>query len=199
MKTDYRALCRELFGTDDVDELRILAKKLNKTDTRNAGRKKKFSAEDVAVMEQLRSGGMTVNEIAKRYGTSRQIVGKYLNAKPQDGYTVRLTYMYRKQPCTMIDLDFLNQRVLIQNKTNDIMHRAFGKTEEPTWEDLEQFLRDRCVPETRGNLKEVLNDLQLDTFDPLQIVEKTHGRMADDDMWLSFRYYPRGECTDEQN
>ena len=110
------------------------------------------------------------------------------NAKLTDGYTMRMVYMFREQLSTIIDVDFLRQRIAIQNYTDDILHRAFGIVEEPTWEDFELFLRDRCFPETRGNLKEILRDLQLDSYDPLQIVEKTQGRLADDDMWLKFEY-----------
>ena len=56
--------------------------------------------------------------------------------------------MFRRQPCTVIDVDFLDQKVVIQNKTDDILHRAFGVLEHPTWNDFENFLRDRCFPQT---------------------------------------------------
>ena len=36
----------------------------------------------------------------------------------------------------------------------------------------------------------ILKDLQLADYDTLQIVEKTQGRMAEDDLWLKFAYYP---------
>ena len=42
-----------------------------------------------------------------------------------EGYTMRITYMFRGQPCTIIDVDFLGQKVAIQNKTDDILHRAY--------------------------------------------------------------------------
>ena len=41
MNTDYRKLCIELFGTDDVAELKKIAEKVSTN--RNAGRKKKFT------------------------------------------------------------------------------------------------------------------------------------------------------------
>ncbi len=46
MNTDYRKLCVELFGTDDVNELKKLAKNINAKNPRNAGRKKMFSQDD---------------------------------------------------------------------------------------------------------------------------------------------------------
>lgn len=47
---------------------------------------------------------------------------------------MRLTYMFRRQPCTVIDVNFLDRKVVIQNKTDDILHRAFGVIKGP---DLE--------------------------------------------------------------
>jgi len=187
---DYRKLCVDLFGTDDVDELTKIARMFKEKNPRNAGRKKKFTQEDIETMRGFIENGMTVNEVAERFHTSRQVVGKYLNEAPDENYTLRMTYMYRQHPCTVIDVDFLNQRVMVQNKTSDILHRAFGVIESPTWDDFELFLRERCFPATRGNVKQLLQGLQLMSYDPLQIVEKTRGRTAEDDMWLKFAYYP---------
>jgi len=186
MKTDYRRLCVELFGTDNVDELRRIAERAAKK--RNAGRKKKFTKAEVQDILEMYKNGETMKEIAKKFGTSRQIISKYLNEKPHDGYMLRLFYMHKTKPCTIIDVDFLNRRVRIQNKTEDILKRAFGVKNEPTFDDFEQFLLERCVPETRGNIKDILGDIQLTHYDPLQIAEKTGGRIADDDMWLKFVY-----------
>lgn len=191
---DYRKLCVDLFGTDNVDELTKIAHTVKGKNPRNAGRKKKFTSEDVEMMRSLIETGMTVNEVAEHFQTSRQIIGKYLNEKPAEGYTLRMTYMYRQRPCTVIDVDFLNRRIQIQNKTRDVLHRAFGVIEDPTWDDFETFLKDRCFPATRGNAKGILQKLQLTDYDPLQIVEKTRGRMVEDDMWMKFNYYPLEEA-----
>ena len=190
MNVDYRKLCVDLFGTDDVNELTRIALIYKEKNPRKAGRKKKFTAEDVQTIRSLMEDGMTVNEVAERFQTSRQVIGRYLNEKPAEGYTLRLTYMYQQHPCTIIDVDFLNQRIMVQNKTKDMLHRAFGVIEKPTWNDFELFLKERCFPATRGNAKEILKELQLTAYDPLQIVEKTRGRTAEDDMWLKFNYYP---------
>lgn len=196
---DYRKLCLDLFGTDDVNKLTKIAQIYKEKNPRKAGRKKKFTAEDIQTIRSLLESGMTVNEVAKRFQTSRQVIGKYLNQKPAEGYTLRITYMYQQHPCTIIDVDFLHQKVMIQNKTKDMLHRAFGVIEHPTWDDFELFLKDRCFPATRGNVKELLKQLQLTSYDPLQIVEKTRGRTEEDDMWLKFHYYPLGGTAYEQN
>ena len=188
---DYKAVCQDLFGTTDVDELKRLAAQINHKNPRQAGRKKKFKHEDVERMRELRADGVPMQEIADRYGTSRQIVSKYLNQAPEDGYTMRMTLMYQNRPCTAIDVNFLQNKIKIQNYTKDILHRAFGIKEDPTWEDFYVFLQDRCFPKTRGNVKTVLAGLGLQDYDPLQIVEKTNGRTAEDDLWLKFQYYGR--------
>ena len=188
---DYEALCRELFGTTDVSELKKIATQVNQKNPRHAGRKKKFTNEDIAAMRELRADGVPMQAIADRYGTSRQIVSKYLNQAPDNGYTMRMTLMYQNKPCTAIDVNFLQNKIRIQNYTKDILHRAFGVKENPTWEDFNLFLQDRCFPKTRGNIKTVLAELGLQDYDPLQIVEKTNGRTAEDDLWLKFQYYGR--------
>ena len=196
---DYRKLCLDLFGTDDVNKLTKIAQIYKEKNPRKAGRKKKFTAEDIQTICSLLESGITVNEVAKRFQTSRQVIGKYVNQKPAEGYTLRITYMYHQHPCTIIDVDFLRQKIMVQNKTKDILHRAFGVIEHPTWNDFELFLKDRCFPATRGDVKELLKQLQLTSYDPLQIVEKTRGRTEEDDMWLKFHYYPLGGTAYEQN
>ena len=191
METDYRKLCIELFGTDDVKKLKKAAQKLN--DNRNAGRKKKFNESDIKNIKNLLESGVTINEISKKYNTSRQIIDKYINTPPDKGFSLRITYMHRQNPCTVIDVDFLNKKIKIKNRTDDILHRAFGVTTEPEWEDFEEFLKERCFPESRGNLKELLDDLNISSYDTLQIAEKNCGRTAEDNMWMKFKYYPQGE------
>jgi hypothetical protein len=46
-------------------------------------------------------------------------------------------------------------------------------------------------------VKDILGGLQLTDYDPLQIVEKTKGKTAEDDMWLKFTYYPREVAAHE--
>lgn len=195
METNYRQLCMDLFGTTDVEQLKTIANQIKVKNPRNAGRKRKFAADDIQTMKQLAANGTPLAEVAAHFHTSRQVVGRYLNEKPASGYTMRITYMCRTTPCTIIDVDFMNRKVAIQNRTTDVLHRAFGIIEQPTWEDFETFLRERCFPSTRGNIKTLLKDLQLTDYDPLQIVEKTQGRTAEDHLWLKFAYYPKEVST----
>lgn len=113
---DYRKLCVELFGTDDEATLRKIAAEYRKKNTRNAGRKRKIADEDIHKMRAMRNAGTSMQELARTFGLSRQTVERYLNTAAGDGCTMRITYMFRRQPCTVIDVDFLDQKVVIQNK-----------------------------------------------------------------------------------
>ena len=64
------------------------------------------------------------------------------------------------------------------------MFRAFGREEKPDFQMYEEFLRSRCFPETRDKMKLVLKDLNLPFYDPFMIIEKTEGRMAEDNFWI---------------
>jgi len=103
---------------------------------------------------------------------------------PTKEYPLRLFYMNHQMICTIIDVDLLEEKVKIKNYANNIMYRAFGKNNNPTFSDYEEFLKSRCFPETRDKLKLVLEDLNLPFYDPFLIIKKTEGRMAEDDFWI---------------
>ena len=85
---------------------------------------------------------------------------------------------------TTINVDYKTKTIQIENHTNDYLHLAFGRIQNPTWEDFEDFLEDRCPPRTRANIREILDSLGLQSYDPISICEKTQGRMAEDHSWM---------------
>ena len=105
---------------------------------------------------------------------------------PERAGTMRMWYMFRERPCTLIDVDPLRQKVCIRNYIDHLVFRAFGANEKPSWRDYEEFLRSRCIPEGRDKLKLVLRELGLPFYDPLLIIRKTEGRMAEDEFWIRF-------------
>ena len=140
---DYRKLCIELFGTDDEAELRKIAGRLR------GGRKKALSEQDIDDAIAMQGRGVGTKEIAEHFGVSRQTISKYLNKPLDDEYVMRLDFMFRSKVCTEIYVDFEHQKVRIINRTDDIMKRAFGVNENPTWEDFEAFLEERCFPDSQ--------------------------------------------------
>ena len=54
-------------------------------------------------------------------------------------------------------------------------------------EEIERWLKWRVFPETRVNAEELLAALGLKSYNRWAIVRKTHGVMADDEIWLRFK------------
>ncbi len=179
---------------------------------RGAGRKATLSQKDIEEVNKRYEGGEKLLDLAREYGVSRQTLSKYIN-KLADfeyiytvyrkwvkanadytnidlaDYTIRINYYNYDSLCTVIFLSPQIKGVKIFNETDDILHRAFGIKAKPNWEDVEEFLEDRCVAKCRWELKVVLDDYNLDGFDLFSILEKTHGRMAEDHQSLDMYFY----------
>lgn len=103
---------------------------------------------------------------------------------PKLQYPLRLWYMFHQEICSIIDVDERQRKVSVYNYTTDYMLKAFGRENNPTFEQYEEFLESRCFPRTRDKMKLMLRELDLPFYDPMLIIEKTQGRMAEDDFWL---------------
>jgi predicted DNA-binding protein YlxM (UPF0122 family) len=210
---ETRKLLMEIFGTDREEELKQIAVKSQRYDQmfqnrlpiniRNAGRKALFTEKDISTMEEMYHNGHSIQEIAAHFCTTRQTVSKYITlsrkSKKNRFITMRMQYMHEKELCTTIDIDFMHRKIYIRNHTDDIIHRAFGVVVNPTWEDFEDFLERRCFPKTRANIKNILRDIGVSSYDPLQIIEKTQGRMAEDKQWIKISYPQKREDRDEND
>jgi hypothetical protein len=103
---------------------------------------------------------------------------------PKRRTSLRLSYMFRDELCTVIDVDEINRSVEIVNYSRHLLKRAFGKIEKPSYQQYEEFLESRCFPPTRDKMKLVLREYDIPFYDPMMIIEKTEGRMAEDDFWI---------------
>ncbi len=103
---------------------------------------------------------------------------------PEKRKPIRLWYMHNRNVCTLIEVDEMNREISIKNYTEHLMFRAFGAIECPSYDMYIEFLESRCFPRSRDKLKLVLQDLNLPFYDPFMIIEKTEGRMAEDDFWI---------------
>ena len=203
---EARELLMQIFGTDNKDKLKKIAENAKKYDQlflnaqpvniRGAGRKSIFTDKDISKITHMHENGRSIQEIAVHFNTTRQTISKYIasskRTRKNHFITMRMEYMYENELCTTIDIDFKNRKIYILNHTNDIIHRAFGVVTNPTWDDFEQFLERRCFPKTRANIKSILRDIDVPNYDPLQIIEKTEGRMAEDNQWIKISYPQRG-------
>lgn len=103
---------------------------------------------------------------------------------PPKVFPIRLWYMYKNKKCALIDVDEINRAIKIKNYERNIMYLPFGANNEPSYEEYEEFLKSRCFPETRDKIKIELSALNIPFYDPMMIIEKTGGRMAEDDFWI---------------
>ena len=51
-------------------------------------------------------------------------------------------------------------------------------------DDYLLFLEERSIPKSRAGLRDYLDAIGVDAFDPLEIIKKTSGRMAEDQQWI---------------
>ena len=118
---------------------------------------------------------------------------KILNEKPEIAkklemkekkMPLRLWYYYVNEICTIIDVDERKKQIEIENYTDDDMKKAFGKNKEISYEMYEEFLESRCFPRERDKIKIKLKELDLPFYEPMMIIEKTEGRMEEDQFWI---------------
>ena len=103
---------------------------------------------------------------------------------PENRLKLRLFYMYKNIVCTVIDVDELEHVIEVHDYIDKPLFRAFGVNPSPNFEDYEEFLGSRCFPRERDKIKLELKRLDIPFYDPMMIIEKTQGRMAEDDFWI---------------
>lgn len=186
---------------------------------RGAGRKPALAEEALQEIRRRHEEGETITALAQAYGISRQTIHNYLKEKDEGqrqiyrslkqwqklnrdfpgvdvaDYMIRMDYMNGEECCSQLLVSFRKRRIVVENTTDVPFHRAFGMKAKPTWEDFEEFLEERCMPRTRDHLRLVLEDIGVDSYDPMAIIEKTQGRMAEDRQWLKISYFsPEQQC-----
>lgn len=115
--------------------------------------------------------------------TRRLSVQEFLKQK-QGHELSRLCFYNGDTLCTTIIADFTDEILVVENHIDDPVKTAFGNNPLPDWGDFQRFLQERCVPKERAGLREYLESLGLAEYDPLEIIQKTAGRMAEDNQWL---------------
>ena len=194
-----------LFGTSDLNALEQIAKQWAAADRnpRGAGRKKKFTLDEVIAMKAMQQDGTTEAQLAKQYKTSRQTIStnfrRLYDFSEHPTADSRIFYMHGKNLCTVIDVDHRSEKVYAKNFTEKPLLTAFGRKSEPTWQDYQLFLTERCFPQSRAHSRQILRDMGLDFFDPEAIIRKTRGRMAEDRHWMLQVQNPKAEALYARN
>lgn len=118
----------------------------------------------------------------------RMAAGEYadfLNAARDKKHDLLILHYYDGDTlCTKICADQNARQLVVENETDSILSTAFGVNLTPNWEDLMTFLESRCIPRQRDGLQYYLAQLGLERYDPLEIIRKTSGRIAEDAGWL---------------
>ena len=124
-------------------------------------------------------------------GTSITITRKlsfseFLEANRQTGHKLLLVSCHSGPLLSArIAADETTQKIRVENLVSDFLKLPFGNNQDPSWEDYLHFLESRCIPRTRAGLLEYLETIGVDRYDPLEIIQKTQGRMAEDAIWLT--------------
>lgn len=105
-------------------------------------------------------------------------------ANAQEHELVVLSYYDAQTLCTKIAADYQEKTICIENYVFNVLKTAFGNNQEPTWEDYQSFLEGRCIPRSRAGLRDYLDSIDVEEYDPLEIIQKTSGRMAEDQQWI---------------
>lgn len=123
---------------------------------------------------------------------SRRLAAQeFSEQKRSQGHEVRRLCFYdNERLCTTIYADFTDKTLTVENHSNDPIKTAFGNNPLPDWADFQAFLQDRCIPKERAGLREYLEALNIAEYDPLEIIEETGGRMAEDNQWLKMEIMP---------
>lgn len=109
----------------------------------------------------------------------------FLAKSKQLGHSLLVLYYYNNEELTTkITIDRTSKTLRIQNMSTEPLFTAFGVNENPNWEDLQSFLEERCIPKERDGLAYYLQALDLACYEPLEIIRKTQGRMAEDHSWI---------------
>jgi len=104
---------------------------------------------------------------------------------PAEGHDIhKLTFFDNEKPCSVIMADYTAMTVSVKNVCNNPIKTAFGTNQNPTWAQYQEFLASRCIPKERAGLREYLEAIGLEEYDPLAIIRKTKGKMAEDQQWL---------------
>ena len=127
-----------------------------------------FDGESITIRRAVSGGYSDFVDTARRHGHELLVLHFY------DGNAL----------CTKICADRTMRTLAIENHTADVLRTAFGVNQNPTWDDLQELLESRGVPRQRDGLRYYLAELGLEKYEPLEIIRRTEGRMAEDNCRL---------------
>lgn len=115
----------------------------------------------------------------------RLSIEEFISEKKEQGHALlKLSYFDCDNLCSTIVADTTERHICVENHVDHIIKTAFGNNLLPTWDDFQKFLEERCIPRARAGLREYLETIGVEEYDPIEIIKKTEGRMAEDRQWI---------------
>ncbi len=119
------------------------------------------------------------------YITAEKSIEEFVSQKKTIGHQLKkFSFFGDNELCSIICADFTDETLKVQNYTDDVVKTAFGNNKLPTWEDFMNFLEERCLPKERSGIREYLEAIGVAEYNPLEIIKKTKGKMAEDKQWI---------------
>ncbi len=113
---------------------------------RNAGRKSKISEDALLQMKERVDAGESIASLAREAGISRQALHQRLNSL-QEASLLEYDFEVDGEITTKICIDFKHESLQIENYTYVVSKLAFGLNENPSWQDLLNFLEEEYFRE----------------------------------------------------
>lgn len=134
--------------------------------------------------QQTRMGRRKAEEQRKQPYTTGMI--SRIIAAVQDGHKV---YVIRYHDASdnvrsMIYVDYTCEKVYVENYPDGFAVAVFGSKRHIGWRDYQQFLMNRCARED-APMDEYIRLMDLIDFDPVSLIEETHGAEPDDGCYLT--------------
>jgi len=110
---------------------------------------------------------------------------EFIAVKKEAGHNlIKLSIYDDKTLCAIIFADFIDKTFVFENFISEAIKLPFGNNNTPVWEDFEDFLLERCIPKQRSGIREYLETMGFSEYNTIDIIRKTHGRMAEDNQWI---------------
>ena len=110
---------------------------------------------------------------------------EFAKSKLLQGHKIKKLLYYDNQTlCTVMYADFTDKTIRAENYVKNAIKCAFGNNPLPDWDVFQTFLAERCIPKERSGIREYLEAIGIDAYNPVEIIKKTEGRMAEDNQWL---------------
>ncbi len=79
-----------------------------------------------------------------------------------------------------INVNMETKEVSIKNLTDKQADLPFYKGLNPTFTDVMDLIKSRCIPMTRDELPRILRKMGLNKYDPIEIIKRTKGKSLSD-------------------